>query len=162
MINHPLTILRRTPVFAKPGLTLRKPPVQVGEGTCQVQRRQPVLIRYQIREVSGSRRTGATLLFLVDPKPQTPLPPFRSLLLTNRSTSAATHSKTVGSVNSSWLIRRPLCSGSSPCWRSSASCERGGSDRGLPTSKSALQQSQPRRLNPSQSPWTRNQHLTRC
>lgn len=57
------------PAFAKPGLIHRNPPVQVGEGTCQVQRRQPVLIRYQIREVSGSRRTGATLLFLADPKP---------------------------------------------------------------------------------------------
>eukprot|EP00064_Thunnus_orientalis_P018504 superscaffoldBa00004287_g18604 len=57
------------PAFAKPGLIRRNPPVQVGEGTCQVQRRQPVLIRYQIREVSGSRRTGATLLFLADPKP---------------------------------------------------------------------------------------------
>lgn len=69
MINHPLTILRRTPAFAKPGLIRRNPPVQVGEGTCQVRRRQPVLIRYQIREVSGSRRTGATLLFLADPRP---------------------------------------------------------------------------------------------
>lgn len=69
MINHPLTILQRMPAFAKPGLIHRNPPVQVGEGTCQVQRRQPVLIRYQIREVSGSRRTGATLLFLADPKP---------------------------------------------------------------------------------------------
>lgn len=57
------------PAFAKPGLIRRNPPVQVEEGTCQVQRRQPVLIRYQIREVSGSRRTGATLLFLTDPKP---------------------------------------------------------------------------------------------
>lgn len=57
------------PAFAKSGLIRRNPPVQVGEGTCQVQRRQPVLIRYQIREVSGSRRTGATLLFLADPKP---------------------------------------------------------------------------------------------
>ncbi|KAK5862093.1 hypothetical protein PBY51_017523 [Eleginops maclovinus] len=68
--------------FAKPGLIRRNPPVQVGEGTCQVQRRQPVLIRYQIREVSGSRRTGATLLFLTHPKPlptnaspKTPPPP---------------------------------------------------------------------------------------
>lgn len=69
MINHPLTILQRMPAFAKPGLIRRNPPVQVGEGTCQVQRRQPVLIRYQIREVSESRRTGATLLFLADPKP---------------------------------------------------------------------------------------------
>lgn len=69
MINHPLTILQRKPAFAKPGLIHWNPPVQVGEGTCQVQRRQPVLIRYQIREVSGSRRTGATLLFLSDPKP---------------------------------------------------------------------------------------------
>lgn len=69
MINHPLTIPQRMPAFAKPGLIRRNPPVQVEEGTCQVQRRQPVLIRYQIREVSGSRRTGATLLFLTDPKP---------------------------------------------------------------------------------------------
>ena len=69
MINHPLTILQRTPAFAKPGLIPRNPPVQVVEGTCQVQGRQPVLIRYQIREVSGSRRTGAALLFLTDPKP---------------------------------------------------------------------------------------------
>lgn len=94
------------PAFAKPGLIRRNPPVQVEEGTCQVQRRQPVLIRYQIREVSGSRRTGATLLFLTDPKPlptnsssKHPPPILFSLLtaLTNPSispTSAATHSKT--------------------------------------------------------------------
>lgn len=102
MINHPLTILQRMPAFAKPGLIHRNPPVQVGEGTCQVQQRQPVLIRYQIREVSGSRRTGATLLFLADPKslptsssPKTKPPPCltsspRSL---PSSSSAATHSK---------------------------------------------------------------------
>ncbi|KAG7475187.1 hypothetical protein JOB18_026475 [Solea senegalensis] len=70
-----------TPAFAKPGLIPRNPPVQVGEGSCQVQARQPVLIRYQIREVSGSRRTGATLLFLADPKP-----------LTNSSSSSSSSS----------------------------------------------------------------------
>ena len=72
MINHPLTILQRTLAFAKPRLIHQNLPVQVGEGICQVQRRQPVLIRYQIREVSGSRRIGATLLFLADPKPMPP------------------------------------------------------------------------------------------
>lgn len=117
MINHPLTILRRMPAFAKPGLIRRNPPVQVGEGTCQVQRRQPVLIRYQIREVSGSRRTGATLLFLADPKPlptnSSPktqhhpphrLPPFYFLYLQPKPpppASSATHSKTISSVKAS-------------------------------------------------------------
>lgn len=104
MINHPLTILQRMPAFAKPGLIHRNPPVQVGEGTCQVQRRQPVLIRYQIREVSGSRRTGATLLFLADPKPlPASSPPHTHVLLPPTTpsappASAATHSKTISSV----------------------------------------------------------------
>lgn len=124
------------PAFAKPGLIPRNPPVQVGEGTCQVQRRQPVLIRYQIREVSGSRRTGTTLLFLADPKslptnssPETQPPPAPSLillpLLTALTTpfsppaSAATHSKTISTVNVSqpvtwprllWQLALPLIS----------------------------------------------------
>lgn len=87
MINHPLTVLPRTPPpFAKLGLIRPNPPVHVfsfsaGEtgrvwvgrdSTCQVEWRQrrrrrlqqPVLIRYQISEVSGSRRPGAALLLL--------------------------------------------------------------------------------------------------
>lgn len=132
MINHPLTILQRMPAFAKPGLIHRNPPVQVGEGTCQVQRRQPVLIRYQIREVSGSRRTGATLLFLADPKPlptnsspkTTPPHPHPTLqhhlISCTRSlntpsappASAATHSTTISSVSASQPVTWPRCSGS--------------------------------------------------
>lgn len=57
MINHPLTILQRISAFAKPGLIHPNPLLQVLEATCQVQRRQPVLIPYQIREVSVSRRS---------------------------------------------------------------------------------------------------------
>ena len=119
MINHPLTILQRMPAFAKPGLIRRNPPVQVGEGTCQVQRRQPVLIRYQIREVSGSRRTGATLLFLTHPKPLPTnaslktQPPHFAYSFRSPSTppaSAATHSKTIRPINASqpvtWLAAR--------------------------------------------------------
>lgn len=127
MINHPLTILQRMPAFAKPGLIRRNPPVQVGEGTCQVQRRQPVLIRYQIREVSGSRRTGATLLFLTDPKPlptnsspKTHPPRFTSTHSPNHHplhstppASAATHSKTISPVKASQPVTCPGCSGSS-------------------------------------------------
>lgn len=126
MINHPLTILQRMPAFAKPGLIHRNPPVQVGEGTCQVQRRQPVLIRYQIREVSGSRRTGATLLFLADPKPlptnSSPLKKkkkksfyFLYLQPLNTPTSAATHSATIGSVGASQPVTWPRCSGRLQC-----------------------------------------------
>ena len=81
MINHPLTILQRILAFAKTGPYPQKSACAGWEGTCQVQGRQPVLIRYQIREVSGSRRTGATLLFLADPRwlpadlPPSPSPP---------------------------------------------------------------------------------------
>lgn len=83
MINHPLTVLPRTPPpFAKLGLIRPNPPVHFffpllssrrrgcGELTiCQVEWRwqrlqQPVLIRYQISEVSQSRRPGAALLLL--------------------------------------------------------------------------------------------------
>ncbi|KAM7382983.1 hypothetical protein PAMP_002673 [Pampus punctatissimus] len=111
------------PAFAKPGLIRRNPPVQVGEGTCQVQRRQPVLIRYQIREVSGSRRTGATLLFLAVPKPlctnsSPKTPPLASPISlplhtapTTSSTppaSAATHSKTISPVKASRHVARLL------------------------------------------------------
>ncbi|CAB1438963.1 unnamed protein product [Pleuronectes platessa] len=45
-----------------------------------------------IREVSGSRRTGAALLFLTDPKPLPPQP-LPSEHSPRRSTSSATHSK---------------------------------------------------------------------
>lgn len=54
MINHPLTILQRISAVAKLGLIHPNPLVQVLEGTCQVQRSQPVLIPYQIREESVS------------------------------------------------------------------------------------------------------------
>lgn len=102
MINHPLTILQRMPAFAKPCLIQQNPPVQVGEGTCQVQQRQPVLIRYQIREVSGSRRTGATLLFLTVPNRCPATPPRKRLFLpvtilphSTPPAVAATHYKTI-------------------------------------------------------------------
>lgn len=140
MINHPLTILQRMPAFAKPGLIHRNPPVQVGEGVCQVQRRQPVLIRYQIREVSGSRRTGATLLFLADPKPlptnsspkTLPPPPQHHFISISHSpehpppppptASAATHSTSTSSVSASQPVTWSRRSGSSrSCWTSASS-----------------------------------------
>lgn len=138
MINHPLTILRRTPAFAKPGLIRPNPPVQVGEGTCQVRRRQPVLIRYQIREVSGSRRTGATLLFLADPRPspavaaaatspetrlphRSDVPPFpvappHAPLRSTPPASAAAHFATGSSVGASQPVTCPA-----PPWQLAAS-----------------------------------------
>lgn len=161
MINHPLTILRRMPVFAKPGLILRKPPVQVGEGTCQVQRRQPVLIRYQIKEVSGSRRTGATLLFLADPKPQTPpailFPP------PNQPLHLSCHS----------LYNRRLCQlvpanqEAGVLWQLAVllivSQRRTLRIRSWASNFKKCPSTQPdSQVNPSQQPWTRNQHLNAC
>lgn len=59
MINHPLTILRRSAAAAKPGLVHPNPPVPGGGADRQVRRSPPVLRPDQIRE--ESRRAGVSL-----------------------------------------------------------------------------------------------------
>lgn len=140
MINHPLTILQRMLVFAKPGLIRRKPPVQVGEGTCQVREGNlsSSVIRLGKCQGADAQEQRCCSSQIPNHKSSTPPPPTHFISsthspITNPSTSTATHSKAVGSVNSSQPITTPGDSGSlQACW-SSASRVCCGSDHLLPT-----------------------------